>query len=185
MGEARSLQQPLKPKPKGDNLFPIMPMCERQTKFMATIQQTFGLKIPKRFLLACLHRIFIMHGVWKSQKKSHSTLRAKRATFTFWMDKNRLKMPKMVHFGEFLKTWSLRSNSVTRQVSFNRRKIGGKWKIQMRHFWWFWNNVWRAARTQTPRENDLDADFEKPLFTTSISILKLKPTLQVLNSRGM
>ena len=43
----------------------------------------------------------------------------------------------MVHFGEFLKTWRLRSNSVTRQVSFNRSKIGGKcqnWKIQMRHF---------------------------------------------------
>ena len=34
-------------------------------------------------------------------------------------------MPK-IHFGEFLKTWSLRSNSVTRQVSFNRTKIGGK-----------------------------------------------------------
>ena len=32
----------------------------------------------------------------------------------------------MVNFGEFLKTWSLRSNSVTRQVSFNRTKIGGK-----------------------------------------------------------
>ena len=32
----------------------------------------------------------------------------------------------MVHFGEFLKTWSLRSNSVTRQVSFNSTKIGGK-----------------------------------------------------------
>ena len=44
----------------------------------------------------------------------------------------------MFHFGEFLKTWSLRSNSVTRQVSFNRSKIGGKcqnWKIQMRDFW--------------------------------------------------
>ena len=50
----------------------------------------------------------------------------------------------MVCFGEFLKTWSLRSNSVTRQVSFNRTKIGGKWqnsKIQMRHFEWFLNNV--------------------------------------------
>ena len=49
----------------------------------------------------------------------------------------------MVHFGEFLKTWSLRSNSVTRQVSFNRKKIGGKCqnsKIQMRHFE-FSNNV--------------------------------------------
>ena len=33
----------------------------------------------------------------------------------------------MVHFDEFLKTWSLRSNSVTRQVSFNKTKIGEKW----------------------------------------------------------
>ena len=48
-----------------------------------------------------------------------------------------LKRPKMGHFGEFLKTWSLRSNSVTRQISFKRTKIGGKcqnWKIQVRHF---------------------------------------------------
>ena len=44
---------------------------------------------------------------------------------------------KMVHFGEFLKTWSLRSNSVTRQVSFNRTNIGRKRQnseIQMRLF---------------------------------------------------
>ena len=32
----------------------------------------------------------------------------------------------MVHFGEFFKTWSLRSNSVTREISFNRTKIGAK-----------------------------------------------------------
>ena len=71
------------------------------------------------------------HVVWKSKKKSHSTL------LTFWMDKSKLKMPKIVHFGEFLQIWSLRSNSVTRQVSFNRTNIGGKRqnsKIQMRHF---------------------------------------------------
>ena len=36
---------------------------------------------------AILHAYF-SHGVWKSQKKSHSTLRAKRATFTFWMDES-------------------------------------------------------------------------------------------------
>ena len=50
----------------------------------------------------------------------------------------------MVHFGEFLKTWSLRSNSVTRQVSFNWSKIGGKcqnWKNQMGHFEYFSNTV--------------------------------------------
>ena len=44
----------------------------------------------------------------------------------------------MVHFGEFLKTWSLRSNSVTRHVSFKRTKNGGKWqnsKLQNATFW--------------------------------------------------
>ena len=41
----------------------------------------------------------------------------------------------MVHFGEFLKTWSLRSNSVTRQVSFNRTKIGGKCQNSNATFW--------------------------------------------------
>ena len=30
------------------------------------------------------------------------TLRAKRATFTFWVDKSSLKVPKTVNFGEFL-----------------------------------------------------------------------------------
>ena len=35
----------------------------------------------------------------------------------------------MIHFSEFLKTWSLRSNSVTRQVNFNRTKIGGKCQV--------------------------------------------------------
>ena len=78
-----------------------------------------------------------VHSVWKSQKKSHSTLRAKRATFTFWVDNSSSKMPKMVNFGDFLKTWNLRSNSVTRQVTFNRTKIVRKcqnWKAQMRHF---------------------------------------------------
>ena len=33
----------------------------------------------------------------------------------------------MVHFGDFLKTWSLRSNSVTRQVTFNKTK--NWWKM--------------------------------------------------------
>ena len=55
----------------------------------------------------------------------------------------------MVHLGEFLKTWSLRSNSVTRQVGFNGTKIGRKcqnWKIQMRHFEWFLNTVSQLSK---------------------------------------
>ena len=39
-----------------------------------------------------------LHGVWKLQKKSHSTLRAKRARFTFWVDKASSKMPQKVHY---------------------------------------------------------------------------------------
>ena len=53
-------------------------------------------------------------------------------------------MPKMLHFGEFLKAWSLRSNSVTRQVNFNWTKISGKYnnlKNQIRHFEYFSNSV--------------------------------------------
>ena len=47
---------------------------------------------------------------------------------TYWVYKSSSKVPKMVHFGEFLKTWSLQSNSVTRRVTFKRLKIG--WKRQ-------------------------------------------------------
>ena len=68
-----------------------------------------------------------MHSLWKSQKKSHSTLRAKRAIFIFWVDKSSLKMPKIDKF------WSL-----------NKTKIGGycqNWKIQLRHFGSFSNTV--------------------------------------------
>ena len=45
------------------------------------------------------------------------------------------KCQKMVHFGEFLKSWSLRSNSVTRHVSFNRTKIGEKCQNSNATFW--------------------------------------------------
>ena len=55
---------------------------------------------------------------------SHSTLRAKRASFSFWMDKSSLKMPKIVQFGEFLKTEDCNQTvfSVTRQVNFWKGK---------------------------------------------------------------
>ena len=60
------------------------------------------------------------HTDWRSQKKSHSSLRAKRATLTFWVDKS---SSKIGYFSEFSKTWCLRSNSVTRQVNCNKIKI--------------------------------------------------------------
>ena len=43
-----------------------------------------------------------VHSVWKSKEKSHSTLRAKRALQFEW-PKAYLKVPKLVHFGEFFK----------------------------------------------------------------------------------
>ena len=48
-----------------------------------------------------------------------------------------IKNAKNTQFGKFLKTCGLRSNSVTREVSFNRTKIGGKCqnsKLHMLHF---------------------------------------------------
>ena len=65
----------------------------------------------------------LVHNVWKSQKKSHSALRAKRANIYILSGQKFAKNAKMVNFGEFLKSWSLRSRSVTRQVTFNRTKI--------------------------------------------------------------
>ena len=68
------------------------------------------------------------HSVWKSQKKSHLILRAKRAK-TFWVDKSLLKNAKMVNFGKFLKTWSLRSYSVTRHQTGQFKKDKNWWKM--------------------------------------------------------
>ena len=53
-----------------------------------------------------------IHCVWNSLKKSHSTLRAKRATFTFWVDTNE-KCQKRTFLESFV----------------------------MRHFRWFLNNM--------------------------------------------
>ena len=64
------------------------------------------------------------HCVWKPQKKSHLTLRVQRATSTFWVDKSSSKVSKMVNLAIFLKTWSLQSNSVTRQkLPFSKQHL--------------------------------------------------------------
>ena len=64
----------------------------------------------------------------KITKKSHSTLRAKRAKFTFWVDKSSFKMPKKCLFWRFFENLKFASNSVTRQVTFKKDKIGEKFK---------------------------------------------------------
>ena len=64
------------------------------------------------------------HSVLKSLKKSHSTLRAKRAAFTFWVDKKLIKNTKKGQFWEFLKTWNSNDifpwNCATRQVDLTK-----------------------------------------------------------------
>ena len=64
----------------------------------------------------------------KSQKKSNSTLRAKRATFILWVDKSPSKMPKMVNLTSF---WNPEACSqtvlpLTKQVNFKNKY---RWKI--------------------------------------------------------
>ena len=74
----------------------------------------------------------VLENPWKSLILP---FRAKRATLTF-CTKVHYKCP-IGQFGEILKTWSWRSNSATRQVTFNWTQIGGKCqnrKIQIRHF---------------------------------------------------
>ena len=70
------------------------------------------------------------HGVWKSQKKSHSTLRAKRATSTFWVNKSELKNTKNDPFWHVFENLKLQSNSVIRQINFSRTKIGRTSKLK-------------------------------------------------------
>ena len=87
---------------------------------------------------------------WKDAAKIQTTARclkitekvpfniASEASYVYILSGQKLiKNAKMIHFGEFLKTWSLLSNNVTRHVIFKRTQIGGKChdsKIQMRHF---------------------------------------------------
>ena len=71
----------------------------------------------------------------KSTEKSHSTLRAKRTTFTFWMGKNWSKMPKW--------SWSLRQTVSPERSIFNITKIGEKCqnsKNSNAALWWFFKH---------------------------------------------
>ena len=69
----------------------------------------------------------LRNSVWKFFKKSHSKLRAKRATFNFWVDKSSLKMPKNCQFWQVFENL----NHVARQVTLEQDKK--RWKL----FWFF------------------------------------------------
>ena len=62
--------------------------------FSMDIEALQALGIPK--VRQLLSQPWLEHGVWKSLKKSHSTLRAKRAMFTFGVDVSSVKNAKMV-----------------------------------------------------------------------------------------
>ena len=80
----------------------------------------------KRRVWKRIRKIRKFQSVWKSQEKVSFNI-ASEAIIVY-----------------ILRRRSLQSNSVTRQITFNRTKIGGKCqnsKIQMRHFGWFSNTV--------------------------------------------
>ena len=54
--------------------------------------------------------------LWRIHFRDFTFILANYAYYKKWMNEfiNSSKMPKMVQFGDFLTTWSLRSNSVTR-----------------------------------------------------------------------
>ena len=79
----------------------------------------------------------ILITVFENHKKVSFNI-ASEASYVYILSGQKLiENAKNDPIGEFLKKWSLRSNSATRQVSFNRTKISKKCqiaKIQMRHF---------------------------------------------------
>ena len=70
------------------------------------------------------------HGVWKSQKRSHSTLRAKRATFTFWLDKSWLKRPKWSILARFWKPEACGQTVLPDKSILKGQKLAENAKIQ-------------------------------------------------------
>ena len=69
------------------------------------------------------------HNVWKSQKKVSYNSANEASYIYIWSGQKFIQNAKNGQFGEFLKTWCLRLNSVTRQVNFNWAKIGEKCDI--------------------------------------------------------
>ena len=76
-------------------------------------------------------------GVWKSHKKSHSTLWAKRAMLTIW-----LKMLKVVNLASFWKPEACGETVLPDRSNSIRQKLVENAKIQMRHFESFLNIVY-------------------------------------------
>ena len=80
----------------------------------------------------------------------------------FEWKKSWLKMRKMVNFGEFLKDFSLQSNSGTRQVTFKQKWVENakNWKKSNATFWEFFKHF----------ENMIDDPVKKLLETQCLKI---------------
>ena len=115
-GSSRSLDEASKPIQQPSCLSwksNFISQCNQGINTIPWLLKNFQQLYPK--LLYSMHNKQY-HSVWKSQRKSHSTLRAKRAMFTFWVDKSSLIVPKisqfqivkiMRHFGWFQTMWAL------------------------------------------------------------------------------
>ena len=85
-------------------------------------------------------RVVCKHGVWKSKKKSHSTLRADRATFTLWVDKSSSKMSNLASFWKpevWCQTVLPDRSLLKRQKLVENAKMSNfKWDILSRYPMW-------------------------------------------------
>ena len=78
-----------------------------------------------------------LHSVWKITEKSHSTLRAKRVTFTFWVAKSSLKIPKIITLTSFRKLDADGQSLLPDRLFLLRQKLVKDAKMEnskMRHF---------------------------------------------------
>ena len=85
-------------------------------------------------LLPFLILLFTESSQWLKIVQKVAFNIASEASYVYNLSRQKfIKSAKGVHFIEFLKTWSLRKNSVSRQVTFNRTKIATiqkfKWDI--------------------------------------------------------
>ena len=85
--------------------------------------KTRGVKMEGLRHINLVYRVAELTVFENHRKKSHSTLRGKRATFTFWMDKSLLKMPKKV---QFLSFWRHKDCGQT-ELPDKSFLIGQKW----------------------------------------------------------
>ena len=83
----------------------------------ATLFQTSIFR-PKNRLLENLQ-----YTVYENYRKISLNIASEASYIYILSGQTLIKMPKIGQFGEFLKNWSLQSNSVTRQVNFDRTKI--------------------------------------------------------------